>query len=130
MTGVPDTSRVWRRRDYGPIVRPYAVTSGRTAPQIGEILDIIDVVVATGEGAQDSDPTRSTPEHRKVLTLCAEHQTVADVAASTALPVGVVRVLIADLIEQGAVTVVRHRLAGERPGNNVLQELLNGLRAL
>jgi hypothetical protein len=130
MTSVPDTSRAWRRRDYGPIVRPYAVTSGRTAPQIGEILDIIDVVVATGEGAQDSDPTRSTPEHRKVLTLCAEHQTVADVAASTALPVGVVRVLLADLIEQGAVTVVRHRAAGERPGNNVLQELLNGLRAI
>ena len=130
MSDVPDTSRTWRRRDYGPVVRPYAVTSGRTTPAIGEILDIIDVVTATGEGAQDSDPTRCTPEHRRVLALCSEHQTVADVASATTLPVGVVRVLLADLIEQGAVTVVRHRPAGERPGNNVLQELLNGLRAL
>ena len=30
----------------------------------------------------------------------------------------------------GAVTVIRQRSAGLRPGNDVLQEILNGLRAL
>lgn len=120
----------FQRRNYGPVVRPYAVTSGRTAPAIGEMLDLIDVVVATGEGAQADDPTRGTPEHRKILGLCDSQITIADLASGTELPVGVVRVLLADLIEQGAATVVRQRPAGQRPSNKVLQEILNGLRAL
>ena len=33
-------------------------------------------------------------------------------------------------ILSGAVTVLRQRPAGLRPGNDVLQEILNGLRAL
>jgi hypothetical protein len=120
----------WQRRNYGPVVRPYAVTSGRTAPAIGEMLDLIDVVVATGEGAHTDDPMRATPEHRKILALCETQHTIADISSGTELPVGVVRILLADLIEQGAVTVVRQRLAGQRPSNKVLQEILNGLRAL
>lgn len=55
---------------------------------------------------------------------------MADVASGTELPLGVVRILLADLIEQGAVMVVRERLSGSRPSNKVLQEILNGLRAL
>ena len=62
--------------------------------------------------------------------MCGQQITVADLAADTALPLGVVRVLLADLILQGAITVVRQRPAGERSGNDVLQEILNGLRAL
>jgi Protein of unknown function (DUF742) len=41
-----------------------------------------------------------------------------------------VRVLLADLTAQGAITVVKERPAGQRTGNDVLQEILNGLRAL
>jgi hypothetical protein len=129
MIGMPGGDRK-RARDYGPVVRPYAVTSGRTAPAIGEVLDVIDVVAATGEGARGDDPARFTPEHRTLLRLCASQLTVADLASQTALPVGVVRVLLADLIEQGAARIVRQRPAGERPDNNVLQEILNGLRAI
>ncbi len=55
--------------------------------------------------------------------------TLADLAADTALPLGVVRVLVADLTELGAITVVRQRSADQQSGN-VLQEILNGLRAL
>ena len=46
------------------------------------------------------------------------------------LPVGVIRVLLGDLIMAGSVRVVRQRPAGQRPDGNVLQEILNGLRAL
>jgi Protein of unknown function (DUF742) len=126
----------WRRRDSGPVVRPYAVTGGRTAPADGEMLDLLAVVVATGllagagTGRSGAESTTLTPEHRKILKLCEQQATVADIAADTALPVGVVRVLLADLTAQGAVTVVRERPAGERTGNDVLQEILNGLRAL
>ena len=71
-----------------------------------------------------------TPEHRRVLGLCGQQVTVADLAADTALPLGVVRVLIGDLTLQGAITVVRQRPADQRSDNDVLQEILNGLRAL
>jgi hypothetical protein len=120
----------WRRRDSGPVVRPYAVTGGRTEPANGEMLDLLAVVVATGLLARTGESAKLTPEHRGILSLCEHHKTVADIAADTALPVGVVRVLLADLTAQGAVTVVRERPAGQRTGNDVLQEILNGLRAL
>ena len=119
----------WRRRESGPVVRPYAVTGGRTEPADVETLDLLTVVVATGEPAAD-DPGRLTPEHRRILSMCGQQVTVVDIAAETTLPVGVVRVLLADLIQQGAITVMRKRPAGQRSGNDVLQEILNGLRAL
>jgi Protein of unknown function (DUF742) len=120
----------WRRRDSGPVVRPYAVTGGRTQPADGEVLDLLTLVVATGHPAATDDPARLSPEHRRILGLCEQQVTVVDLAADTALPVGVVRVLLADLILQGAITVVRQRPAGQRTGNDLLQEILNGLRAL
>ncbi|HVT70924.1 MAG TPA: DUF742 domain-containing protein, partial [Trebonia sp.] len=124
----PEPSQ-WVRRDSGPVVRPYAVTGGRTEPVDGEVLDVVAVVVAVpGGGADDDDPFRRTPEHRRILALCERQTTVADIAAGTGLPLGVVRVLLSDLIMGGAVNVVRRRpTAGQRPDNNVLQELLNGL---
>lgn len=121
----------WRRRDSGPVVRPYAVTGGRTEPADGEILDLLAVVVATGLLASGNDESaKLTPEHRRILHLCERQSTLADIAADTALPVGVVRVLLSDLTAQGAVTVVRERPSGQRAGNDVLQEILDGLRAL
>lgn len=127
---MPGGGSKWQRRNYGPIVRPYAVTGGRTVPTAGEILDFIDVVVATGEGPRIINPAHDTPEHRKILGLCGRQLTVADLASETELPLGVVRILLGDLIRQGAVKVVRERPAGARPSNKVLQEILNGLRAL
>jgi DNA-directed RNA polymerase specialized sigma24 family protein len=120
----------WRRRDSGPVVRPYAVTGGRTEPTDGEVLDLLAVIVATGRNAGSDELAKLTPEHRRILGLCKRQMTLADIAADTGLPVGVVRVLLADLTAQGAVTVVRERPAGQRTGNDVLQEILNGLRAL
>jgi Protein of unknown function (DUF742) len=126
---VPPSGK-WRPRDSGPVVRPYAVTGGRTAPADGEVLDLIAVVVATGRAVPPDDHPPLTPEHRRILGLCQQQVTVADLGAETTLPVGVVRVLLADLIAQGVVTVVRQRPSARRPQNDVLQEILNGLRAL
>ncbi len=120
----------WRRRDSGPVVRPYAVTGGRTEPADGEALDLIAVVVATGQSVDADDLIRLTPEHRRILVLCGNQVTVADLGADLGLPVGVIRVLLADLIAQGAVAVAPARPASERSGNDVLREILNGLRAL
>ena len=39
----------WLDRDAGPVVRPYAVTKGRTEPASGSYIGLIDVVVAITE---------------------------------------------------------------------------------
>jgi hypothetical protein len=123
----------WVDRNAGPVVRPYALTGGRTEPASGEVLDLIAVVVAAGRGSGPGgaeDPIGLSPEHRRILGLCRSAVTVADVASSTALPVGVVRVLLADLIMQDRITVLPPRSAGERPNADLLKEVLHGLRAL
>lgn len=111
-------------------MRPYAVTGGRTEPAGGGSLDLLAVVVAISRPPDAGDGLRLTPEHRRILEVCRRRSTVADVAADVALPVGVVRVLLADLIQDGAVIVVRPRPAGEQASTDMLQEILNGLRAL
>src|SRR5262249_57641613 len=87
-------------RDSGPVVRPYALTGGRTEPATGEILDLVAIVVAAS-GVADKGPTALSPEFRKILRLCRQPATGADVAAATALPLSVLRVLLADLLVQG-----------------------------
>ena len=119
----------WVDRNAGPVVRPYAVTGGRTEPADGEVLDLITIVVDAGQGA-DSDPIDFSPEHRRIVSLCRRPATVADVASDTALPLGVVRVLLADLIQTGRIKVLRERPAGQQPSTDLLREVLHGLRAL
>jgi Protein of unknown function (DUF742) len=119
----------WVDRDAGPVVRPYALTGGRTEPAGVGVLDLVAVVVAAGEGAA-GDLAGLTPEHRRILELCRRPVTVADVASATTLPVGVVRVLLADLIGHGRVTVPPNQGMSERPSTDLLKEVLHGLRAL
>ena len=119
----------WADRDAGPVVRPYALTGGRTAPADGDVLDLIAVVVAS-RANRDQSLEGLSPEHRKLLTLCRRPATLADVASDTALPLGVVRVLLADLITMGRINVIPQRPAEQRPSAELLQEVLHGLRAL
>jgi Protein of unknown function (DUF742) len=119
----------WVDRNAGPVVRPYALTGGRTQPISGTVLDLITVLVASTWDHGLGDVALS-PEHRKILGLCRAPATVADVASTLALPVGVVRVLLADLIGDGRLSVLAQRPAGEQPSSALLKEVLHGLRAL
>ena len=120
----------WVDRNAGPVVRPYAVTGGRTEPAEGEVLDLITIIVEAGRGSVAADPIDFSPEHRRIVTLCRRPATVADVASDTALPLGVVRVLLADLIQSGRIKVLPQRPAGQQPSTDLLREVLHGLRAL
>jgi len=120
----------WDARDTGPVVRPYALTGGRTESAEGDVLDLIAIVVATDQTVIPGDPLDLSPEHRKIIGLCREAAAVADVASDMALPLGVVRVLLGDLILQGRITVLQQRRAGEPPPADLLREVLHGLRAL
>ena len=120
----------WVDRNAGPVVRPYALTGGRTKPGGGALLDLITVIVASSLARGPDDSLGLSPEHRRIIGLCRGPATVADVASTTALPLGVVRVLIADLIGQGRITVMTARPVGEEPSTALLKEVLHGLRAL
>ncbi|GAA2601390.1 DUF742 domain-containing protein [Actinomadura fulvescens] len=118
----------WLDREAGPVVRPYAMVRGRTRPR-GEGFDLIAVVAATGE--RPGDRLRYRPEHARLLRRCADPVSVVDLASEIALPLGVVRVLLGDLRDQGLVAVVATiEPVGDRPNVGVLREVLNGLRAL
>jgi hypothetical protein len=120
----------WVDREAGRVVRPYALTGGRTDPAGGAVLDLISVVVAAGPAPAAAGSRRLSPEHRKLIGLCQEPMTVADAAADIALPLGVVRVLLADLIQQKLIAVQPRRAARPQASPDLLREVLNGLRSL
>jgi hypothetical protein len=116
----------WLDRDAGPVVRPYALTRGRTRPQ-GGALGLIELVAASGQRAVDARGLG--PEHRHLLKLCRTPTAVADLASETDLPLGVIRVLLDDLVERGAVAVVGPG-EQESPEESVMRSVLDGLRSL
>ncbi|MEU6062784.1 DUF742 domain-containing protein [Streptomyces sp. NPDC047097] len=121
----------WFDAEAGPVVRPYAMTRGRTSTATRHRLDLIAIVVP--EPAAD-DPGRDqtlSPEHVEIVERCVElPQSIAELAAGLDLPVGVVRVLIGDLVEEALVHVTRPVPPAELPDVSILQEVINGLRAL
>ena len=122
----------WYDREAGPLVRPYAMTGGRTTSgPTGMALDLI-ALVSLETGAPDAaDDTSLGPEHHALLDLCRiETQSVAELAAETDLPVGVVRVLVGDLLELGRVKVSRPVPPAQLPDERILREVIAGLRAL
>lgn len=137
----------WFDDAAGPVVRPYAMTRGRTRSSAdGEQLDLIALVIAAssgsaGDGDGDGDGHADggaeaedhtlAPEHVDIVASCRHAPlSVAELAAELDLPVGVVRVLIGDLIDAELVRVTRPVPPAELPDESILREVINGLRAL
>ncbi|MCX4912995.1 DUF742 domain-containing protein [Streptomyces sp. NBC_00687] len=122
----------WYDQEAGPLVRPYAMTGGRTqSGPTGVHFDLI-ALVSLDEGAPGADDDTSLgPEHRTLIELCrTETQSVAELAADADLPLGVVRVLLGDLLDRGCVTVSRPVPPAQLPDERILREVIEGLRAL
>jgi hypothetical protein len=117
----------WLDEEAGPVVRPYAVTKGRTSSGSATQFGLIDVVAATGEWPRPH--FRPGPEHRKIMELCRWPKPVIDIASETDLPVGVVRVLLGDLIDEGLLRVLP---AQRKPQTDqrLLRMVLDGLQSL
>ncbi|MEW1658115.1 MULTISPECIES: DUF742 domain-containing protein [unclassified Streptomyces] len=121
----------WFDDDAGPVVRPYAMTRGRTRTDAEDRLDLIALVIAESRTGEPIDDQTLSPEHVDMVELCREApQSVAELAAEFDLPVGVVRVLIGDLLDAGLVHVTRPVPPAELPDAKVLREVIDGLRAL
>ena len=111
--------------DPGPFLRPYAMTEGRTEPT-GRDLAIEDLI-----GAASADPPSwLSLEHRTIALACRETLSVAELAARVDLPLGVTRVLVGDLANQGMVTVHRAPSHAGPPNVALLEQVLDGLQRL
>jgi hypothetical protein len=117
----------WVDADAGPVARPYMLTSGRTRPRSRTRLDVIDYVVRTGKPAEAH---AASPERAHLLQLCRNPITVADLTAATRIPLGLVRVLLADLVNDGLVIIRTQAPPGRVTDTGLLQKVLNGLQAL
>jgi hypothetical protein len=117
----------WLDAEAGAVVRPYAVTRGRTRPP-GARLDLIALISAV----RDASATELGlgPEHLALLRICRRPTSVADLAADLDLPVGVVRILLADLRERALISVHNPIPAARLPDRRILQEVVDGLRRL
>lgn len=116
----------WADGAAGPVIRPYALVGGRTRPA-GEFFDLIAMVTVRPARGR---PLHLEPEHQRVLAMCAEPRSVADLAADLRIPLGVVRVILADLREQGLVTI-RPPVAPTRLLDTyALRRIEDGLRRL
>ena len=117
----------WFDEEAGPVVRPYALTRGRTRPT-GEALDVIALVTAVR--GVEVNPAGLDPEHLALLRMCRLPASVADLAADLDLPVGVVQVLLADLRERSLINVHHPTLPARLPDQRILREVADGLRRL
>ncbi|MFF5445021.1 DUF742 domain-containing protein [Streptomyces sp. NPDC012888] len=106
-------------------VRPYSLTGGRTG--FTQVLLVETFVAAL-------DPTPRTadrmPEMRAIVEVCRRMRTIAEIAALLKLPLGVVRVLVSDLAEQGRLRVYGSGHGTGRPERALLERVLSGLRRL
>ena len=126
----PDTGTgAGARGEQQPLVRPYAMTGGRTRPRYQ--LAIEALVHTSADSAQ---LTGQLPEHQRICRLCYEIKSVAEISALLSIPLGVARILVADLAEAGLVAI--HQPGGDgtnadgQPDVTLLDRVLSGLRKL
>ncbi|WP_354642431.1 DUF742 domain-containing protein [Kitasatospora camelliae] len=111
-----------------PLVRPYAMTGGRTRPRYQLA---IEALISTNASAERSGGL--LPEHARIVALCREVKSVAEISALAGVPLGVARILVADLAEAGLVAIHQPAAAGESGGTpdvTLLERVLSGLRKL
>jgi hypothetical protein len=120
----PNTSQAKSGRDR--LIRPYAVTGGRTAPRIQLALEAL---VSSATLANVDISTLST-EYQAIISLSRQVRSVAELSALLRMPLGVTRVLIADMAAEGLVQLHQPQLDAGKPDLNLLERVLSGLRRL
>ena len=116
--------------DGGPAlrVRSYVITQGRTRSSVDLPLETLVRVTPQGVSAAP----RLALERKKIVSLCNAPISIAEISAHLSVPLGVARVLVGDMAEQGLLTSYQpqHAKTGERPDLKLLERVLDGLQAL
>lgn len=116
--------------DPAAMVRPYAWTRGRTKANHDLQLETL---ISTTELGQDETRLLQL-EHRSVSALCRYPLSVAEIAAKLSVPLGVARVVLSDMAEQGLISI--HRTFADDDVSDIaahlvlMERVLSGLRRL
>ena len=106
-------------------VRPYVITSGRTPT--GPAIPLEALVRTTRRGAT----APAAYEAARILDLCRQPQSIAELSAHLGVPVGVTRVLVADLTDAELLTVGARPTAQDLVADPAfLERLMLGVAAL
>ena len=107
------------------IVRPYTITAGRTR-------STVDLPMEARLGLDPSAREREwgSDLQGRIVEVC-DQKSVAEVSAAVSMPIGVVRVLLGDLVEQGYVGVqaTLNDSSSRDERLDLIERTLRGLRA-
>lgn len=106
--------------DDEPAVRPFVLTGGRTRAGDGLRLETL---LQTMPGVL---PANLRFESARIVEVCRTPASIADISAAMRVPLGVVRVLVADLVAIGHITVVR----SETLSTQTLERIRDRVRSL
>ncbi|MGC5012642.1 DUF742 domain-containing protein [Streptosporangium sp. DT93] len=112
--------------DDEPLFRPYAVTGGRSEPRFHLAIETL----VSSSFIMEGDLALLTPEQDAIIRLCRSYRSVAEISALLRVPLGVARVLVADMVDEGFVRIHQPHLDEGRPDLNMLERVLSGLRRL
>jgi Protein of unknown function (DUF742) len=98
--GADEGGRAWSRRYR----RPYTVTGGRTRSGQDDLE--LETLVQTVTGI-DEQLAALGREQRSIVALCREVVSVAEISARLDLLLGVTRVIVGDMADQGVVVLYR-----------------------
>jgi Protein of unknown function (DUF742) len=108
------------------LVRPYTVTGGRTQPRYKLALEAL----VTATVYEPRDLSVLAPECQAILQFCLDWRSVAEISAVLRMPLGVARILVADMSADGLVRIHQRDDSEGRPDLNLLERVLSGLRKI
>ncbi|MYT29934.1 MULTISPECIES: DUF742 domain-containing protein [unclassified Streptomyces] len=117
----PKKRRNWE--EGGP-ERLYVLTSGRSVPSEAP-LDMVTLIVTRNRPGSSMQP-----EQAAILRICDYPLSVAEISAYVHLPVSVVTVLLAELLESGHVEARAPIPTASLPDVELLEAVMNGLQNL
>ncbi|GHF56100.1 hypothetical protein FHX82_002359 [Amycolatopsis bartoniae] len=113
--------------DAGPRVRPYVLTRGRTQSTYELALETMVNVRADARWTGAA----LNSEYQPVRAACRRPVSVAEVAATLSIPLGVARVLLSDMAELGLLHIHgTERTAEGRPPLALMRRVLDGLQRI
>jgi len=120
----------WEVEPPASVVRPFLLTAGRIAggDSLVPPIPIETQVVATDLGLAALDAF-IFDQHRDIITVCREPQSLAEIAAKLRMHLNVIRVLADDLRADGQLALYAPQARSNRDVT-VLRRVIDGLRAI
>ncbi|WP_275461555.1 DUF742 domain-containing protein [Streptomyces noursei] len=108
------------------LVRPYVITNGRDLVE-DSAFSLLTLVTVAQEPPHQKP---LDPEKQRLLELCAGgFLSIAEIAGHTGFPVGIVKILVFDLTEEGHLYARAPIPSAQLVERQILEEVLNGLQA-